>query len=145
MRAYLRLDPQLVEKTLTARYTPSQVCTFVMLLTQAEHQPKRGRFRTLGLLREALDAAAERAGKGARLSQHLSFLIDQGDVVQTEQGWYVDGWDEWQEGDWKVAERVTRIRARQRAARVTAPTVTTATPNGVTPDTAPGVNTPSEH
>ena len=47
------------------------------------------------------------------------------DVVPLPDGrYYVEGWDEWQEGDWTVAERMRRMRHRRetkRNVRVTPP------------------------
>lgn len=114
MRSYFRVDPQMVEKKLAAGYAPAQVGAFVMLLSQAEQQPQRGRFRSLGELRAAMDCKVEEAGKGAGMSKFVPFLLEQGDVVRLDDGrYYVDGWDEWQEGDWQVAERMRRVRERK--------------------------------
>jgi hypothetical protein len=46
--------------------------------------------------------------------KHVNYLVSHGDLVLLEDGYvYLDGWDEWQEGDWKVGERVQRLRARR--------------------------------
>ena len=69
----------------------------------AEMQPHRGRFRNQAYLKALL-------GKRGRW---LKYLIDHGDIVTLADGrLYVDGWDEWQEGDWKVGERLARLRHR---------------------------------
>jgi hypothetical protein len=126
-RAYLRLDPAIFErKALDQGYPLPAVAAFVGVLCQAEHQPQRGKFRDERLLRALLGPAGRWVG----------YLIDHGDLVRLADGrLYVDGWDEWQEGDWRVAERVTRIRDRRKA-NGTAATVTNAT--------VKTVSTPSE-
>lgn len=105
----------MVEKKLAAGYTPAQIGAFVMLLSQAEQQPQRGRFRSLVELRAAMDCMVEEAGPGAAMSKYVPFLLKQRDVVKLPDGgpYYVDGWDEWQEGNWQVAERMRRVRERQ--------------------------------
>jgi hypothetical protein len=50
---------------------------------------------------------------------------------------YVDGWDEWQEGDRTVSERVTRIRSKRTVRTVTSETLPT-----VTNETVASVSTP---
>lgn len=72
-----------------------------------------------------------------RRARWIPFLLEKNDlVVVDDDELYVVGWDEWQEGDWKVQERVQRIRNRRRGKQLTAQ---------VTPDvTVATVNTPSE-
>jgi hypothetical protein len=102
-RAYLRLDPAFDERK--ADYPDGPYAALIATLCLAEHQPHRGRFRNAGYLRALL-------GKRGR---HVPYLIAHGDLVTQADGrLYLDGWDEWQEGDWKVAERVARIRERKR-------------------------------
>ena len=124
-RAYLRLDPGYDEHK--ESYPDGPYATLIACFCHAEFQPERGRFRNEKFLRALL-------GKRGR---HLGYLIEHGDLIRMGDGrLYVDGWDEWQEGDWKVAERVTRIRARKYRG-VTVATVTDVTPDvtvGVTPD-----------
>jgi hypothetical protein len=53
-------------------------------------------------------------------------MVDRGDIIPAEPGpgIYLDGWDEWQEGDFTVAERMRRMRARRKlrtVSRVTVP------------------------
>jgi hypothetical protein len=116
VRSYFRVDPKMVERKLAAGYTPAQIGAFVMLLCQAEQQPQRGRFRSLVELRAAMDCMVEEAGPTAGMSKHVSFLLSRKDVVKLPEGpYYVDGWDEWQEGNWQVAERMRRVRERQTA------------------------------
>jgi hypothetical protein len=138
----------MVENKLAAGYTPAQVGAFVMLLSQAEQQPQRGRFRTLGELRAAMDCMVEKVGKTARMSPFVPFLIDRKDVIRLDDGtYYVEGWDEWQEGNWQVAERMRRVRERKADVtadalpddeEVTAP-VTGAVTGAVTPPVTVGV------
>ena len=108
-RSYIRVDPQLPERKLAQGYSAAQGFAYLALLAQAERQTERGRFRTWAVLRAAMDSM------GARLSHHLAYLVKQGDLVEGPDGsWYVAGWDEWQEGDWQVAERMRRVRSRDR-------------------------------
>lgn len=117
MRAYLRLDPNIVDTK--SHYPDGAFRAFIECLTFAEQQPLRGRFRNVRLLRVLLD----------RRGRWLSYLVDRGDLVERSDGsLYVDGWDEWQEGDWKVHERVARIRNKKRPIP-TPPTVTHVTPD----------------
>lgn len=128
-RAYLRLDPAFDERK--ESYPDGPYATLIATFCLAEHQPQRGRFRSLDYLRRLL-------GKRGR---NIPYLVQQGDLVTLQDNRiYVDGWDEWQEGDWKVAERVGRIRNRKNLERVTpddTPPVTVAvTPDVTVPVTA---------
>ena len=130
MRAYLRLDPNLADTK--ADYPDGAFRAFIECLTFAEQQPLRGRFRSVKLLRVFLDKRA----------RWISYLVDRGDLIERSDGsLYVDGWDEWQEGDWKVHERVARIRNKKRPVP-TPPTVTPDTPTTVTDNTPESVITP---
>lgn len=100
-RAYLRMSPNLDQHP-----DPEGM---VLLLCAANRQPERGRFRDKPTLVRALGAS--------RLKRFLA----RGDVVETPAGWYVEGWDEWQEGDLTVGERQARIRDRKRDSAVTLP------------------------
>ena len=129
-RAYLRLDPAFFDrKVIDQKYPPGAVAALIGALCHAEHQPKRGRFRDVRVLKALLGP----------LAKWIPFLIEHRDLVTRKGELYVDGWDEWQEGDWKVGERVKRIRNRQKAeaesADVTPP---------VTPDVTPDVTVESE-
>lgn len=102
-RAYLRLDPRFDERK--ADYPDGAYRALIATLCLAETQPDRGRFRSIGFLKALL----ERRGRWAK------YLLEHGDVVVLDDGRvYVDGWDEWQEGDVTVRERVQRIRNRRR-------------------------------
>lgn len=121
-RAYLRLDPNFSDRK--AHYPDGAIAAYVAILCHAEQQPQRGRFRNAKLLRVLLDKRA----------RWLRFLIENGDLVEQNDGrLYVDGWDEWQEGDVTVPERMRRLRARK-AGIVT---------NGVTAPVTAGVTAPS--
>lgn len=102
-RAYLRLDPELDERL--ADFSDGMFRAYVETLCHAEdQQPRRGRFRSARLLRVLL-------GKRARF---VSKLIDEGALIEQENGsLYVDSWDEWQEGDLKVADRMSLVREKR--------------------------------
>lgn len=100
-RAYLRLDPGFAERK--AHYPDGAFRALVETLCLAEFQPMRGRFRS----RQVLKALLEKRGRW------LPYLLEQGDVIEAEGGrLVVDGWDEWQEGDVTVQERMRRLRQR---------------------------------
>lgn len=104
MKAYIRLDPLVDESK--ADYSPAQFGAFIKVLALAARQKQHGRFRS----RRALEMILP--GPYARLLPHL---FAEGDLVELESGAvYVDGYDEWQEGDHTVAERMRRLRNRQR-------------------------------
>ena len=99
-RAYLRMSPNLDQHP-----DPEGM---VILICAANRQPQRGRFRDRVVLARALGTA------------RLKRFAERGDVVQIPGGtWYVEGWDEWQEGDLTVGERQQRIRDRRRDTPVT--------------------------
>jgi hypothetical protein len=101
-RAYLRLDPAFDERK--ESYPDGPYAALIATLCLAELQPERGRFRSLDYLSRLL----------GRRGRHVPYLVEHGDIVLLPDGRpYVEGWDEWQEGDWKVAERVARIRHRK--------------------------------
>ena len=109
MRAYHRVDPLMDERK--SHYTPAQFGAFLKVQLVAGRQSHRGRFRSLDALRGALPGA---------YAKHVQFLVDEGDVVIGKGGLvYVDGWDEWQEGDVTVKERMARLRNRKRNPSVT--------------------------
>lgn len=104
MRAYHRVDPLMDERK--SHYTPAQFGAFLKVQLLAGRQTHRGRFRSQRALEGALPAA---------YAKHVPFLIEQRDLVVLEDGaLYLDGWDEWQEGDVTVKERMARLRNRHR-------------------------------
>lgn len=116
-RAYLRLDPHLVDRK--ASYPDGALLAFVACLCHADQQPERGRFRNERLLKVLLE----------RRARWIPYLLEHKDLVPLPDGrLYVDGWDEWQEGDVTVADRVARLRARRAA--------------NATPDVTPDVTVP---
>lgn len=108
MRAYHRIDPLMDERK--SHYTPAQFGAYLKVQLTAGRQSHRGRFRSLDALRGALPTAYAR---------HVQFLVDEGDIVVSKTHVYVDGWDEWQEGDVTVKERMARLRNRKRNGGVT--------------------------
>lgn len=94
-RAYLRLDPNIDQ-------THPDIGAFIRLLCAAARQPDRGRFRDLAHLQ-------------ALFGKHrVHQMIARRDVEALPDGrYYVPGWDEWQEGDLTVGERMKRMRARR--------------------------------
>lgn len=107
-RAYLRVDPNIDQH-------PDPL-GMLLLLCAGARQADRGRFKDLGTVQRALGRSRAKA------------LEARGDVEQLADGrWYIAGWDEWQEGDYTVAERMRRMRARRRKQRNA----------GVSGDTAP--------
>lgn len=130
MRAYLRLDPNLADNKVG--YPDGAFRAFVEVLCFAEQQHPRGVFRSRRLLAVLLDKRA----------RWITYLLEQADLVEMPTGQLVvEGWQEWQEGDWKVYERVERIRKRERRVR-TAGTVTPDTVATVTDDTEGTVISP---
>jgi hypothetical protein len=115
VRHYIRIDPHLTQKKKC--YPAGALAAFVTVLCEAEAQPERGFFRNIALLRVLLE----------KLKRWIPYMIDQGDLIVLPDGrLYVEGWIEWQEGNWKVAERMQRVRERRRLTvqEVTVPTVT---------------------
>lgn len=122
-KAYLRMDPNIDQH--------ADCEGMVMLMCAANRQPIRGRFqpefvvRLLGK-RRAQQFMTARPGKRRP------------DLAQLDDGTlYLDGWEEWQEGDLTVGERVRRLRAK-RYSTVTAP-VTQPLPGRDSPSEALGV------
>lgn len=129
MRAYHRIDPLMDDRK--GHYTPAQFGAFLKVQLIAGRQTRRGRFRSVAALKGMLPSSYVRS---------VDFLVEQGDIIpagrhdpckQCPEGpiprgeVYVDGWDEWQEGDLTVSERMGRLRNKRRNSTVT-PTVTSA-------------------
>jgi len=128
VRAYLRLDPNFADRKVA--YPDGAFRAYVEVLCFAEQQHPRGVFRSRKLLAVLLEKRA----------RWIAYLLEHGDIEEMSTGQIVvEGWTEWQEGDWKVHERVQRIRNRQKR---TPTTVTTDTPTTVTDGTVPTVYTP---
>ncbi len=94
-KAYLRIDPNLDS-------THPAPADMVALMCAANRQPKRGIFKTPELAEKVL-------GRGL-----FRRSVERGDLILNGVGVYVDGWNEWQEGDYTVGERMTRLRSRKR-------------------------------
>lgn len=110
MKAYLRFDPLKDERL--AHYTDGQYRAYDLVLFKAGRQDPRGRFSSEAQVRALL-------GRHAR---HLPFLFSEGAILALDDGAvYVAGWDEWQEGDLTVRDRMAALRSRKRNAAVTQP------------------------
>lgn len=100
-RAYLRLDPAFDERK--EHYPDGAFRALVEVLCLAERQVQRGRFRSVDYLRRLL----------GKRGKWVAYLMENGDLLELAGRVYVDGWDEWQEGDHTVGERVRRIRSKR--------------------------------
>lgn len=105
-KAYLRLDPD-------ADQHPD-LDGLVRLMCAANRQRARGRFHP-DIVRKLLGRRRMDQWTVPRAGKRHADLIEQPDGTL-----YLDGWDEWQEGDHTVGERVARLRAR-RSRAVTPP------------------------
>jgi hypothetical protein len=104
MRAYHRVDPLMDERK--SHYTPAQFGAFMKLQLLSGRQAHPGRFQSVAALKRAMPA------EYARL---VPFLVEQADIVTLDDGRaYVDGYDEWQDGDLTVGERMKRLRERKK-------------------------------
>lgn len=104
-RAYIRLDPGFFERKVIGQgYSAGLAMALVGALCLGEQQVPRGRFRNERVLRALL----------SEFGRYVPELIRRGDITRNPDGsLYVDGWDEWQEGDVTVRERMVRIRNRK--------------------------------
>ena len=122
-RAYVRLDPAYYERKLEQGSPLGAIAALVGCFCMGEHQTTRGYFRDQAVLKALL---------GKEGGKWVALLIERGDlIVQPNGRIYVDGWEEWQEGDWQVKERMQRVRGRKRDIG-SDPTVTPVTPPAVT-------------
>jgi hypothetical protein len=111
-------------------YPPDAIVAFYALIELAEEQPERGRFESEALVRVLLEG---RAGTGRRFARQVPYLMAHDDLVTLPDGrLYLDGWDELQEGDVTVSDRVQRHRNRRRNGHVTDDVTVPVTPD-VTP------------
>lgn len=93
-RAYLRIDPNIDQH-------PDPL-GMVLLMCAAARQPERGRFRDRAVIVRAIGPARTKA------------MLTRQDIAALADGrLYVVGWDEWQEGDYTVGERMRRMRSRR--------------------------------
>lgn len=92
-RAYLRISPNLDQH--------AEPLVMLLLICGANRQSRRGYFSSRAVIDRIVGRrAAERA-------------IGRGDLVPAPDalnGFYLDGWAEWQEGDITVGERMARLR-----------------------------------
>lgn len=103
-RAYIRVSPDLVVDKEVDNYPDGAIVAWVKVLGAASKQAERGRFLNKIVL----------TGFMGRHKRWVNFLLAHKDLIQKKDGsLYVEGWDEWQEGDWTVADRVQRIRNRR--------------------------------
>lgn len=101
-RLYLRMDVNLDQHP--------DYGGMVLLMCAANRQPTRGIFLDLSIVERTLGGKAR-----ARKFLEPRAPGKRPDVVQLEDGtYYLDAWEEWQEGDLTVAERVRRLRARRK-------------------------------
>jgi hypothetical protein len=117
VRHYIRVVPDIYARKALGDcegkhppYPPEAVVAYLGCLCLAETQQPRGRFRN----RKVLEGELEGSGAGAEYAGWVQFLIDNGDLIeQDDRTIYVEGWDEMQEGDWTVGERMRRYRSRR--------------------------------
>lgn len=120
MRAYLRLDPKLRRQKWD--YPDGAFRAFVEMLCASESQPVRGRFESRELVKAML---------GPR-RRWIGYLLEHGDLGQEGEEFVVIGWQDWQEGDITVPERMARLRAKKAGAALVTPADT---PDDTAPDT----------
>lgn len=92
-KAYLRIDPNI-----DSHADPGAI---VILMAWANRQWPRGRLKDLHVIQRLI-------GK-----KRTSACIERGDIVLQDDGtYYLSGWDEWQEGDYTVGDRMRLLRER---------------------------------
>lgn len=97
-KAYLRLDPDIDHKH------PEMLAELIRLMCAANRQRPRGRFGNRSQVEALFGRALVRR-----------FYL-RGDLTDCADGSvYVDQWDEWQEGDVDVRDRMRRLRDRHRS------------------------------
>lgn len=133
MRAYHRVDPLMDERK--GHYSPGQFGAYLKVQLLAGRQTRRGRFRSIAGLKALLPTAYVR---------HVDFLLAEGDLDVAKDGAvYLDGWDQWQEGDLTVRDRMAALRNRRRNNGVTGtvtPTVTQPSPTATRSSVGVGVS-----
>lgn len=93
-KVYLRLDP-LID-------SHPDWPAMVLLMLWANRQPQRGYFKSEELPRKLLGR------------KRFEACLERGDLKRKRGGMlHLDGWEEWQEGDLTVGERVRRLRDRR--------------------------------
>lgn len=118
IRSYLRVLPDLYARKALGvsdgkhdAYPPEAVVAYLGCLCLAEAQTPRGRFASRKVLAALLEGPDE---TGTPYAATVGYLIDNGDlIVQDDGSVYVEGWNELQEGDWKVSDRMRRFRERR--------------------------------
>jgi hypothetical protein len=96
-KAYLRLDPDIDQKH------PDLLAELIRAMCAANRQRPRGRFDSRAVVEALYGKATVRK------------LYERGDLVDQPDGSvYLDQWDEWQEGDVTVIDRMRRLRQRNR-------------------------------
>lgn len=103
MRAYIRLDPDFYVRMMDRGVPDSVIVTFLGALCAAEKQVPRGRF---------VNELALKAHLEKRHWRHIATLLADSDLVSAPDGFYLDGWDEWQEGNFTPADRRRAIESR---------------------------------
>jgi len=117
-KAYLRIDPNIDQ-------THAEPLAMLRLLCAANRQTWRGRFKNRAVLEGLFGRAMVRR------------MADRGDIEEGEFGrWYVTHWDEWQEGDHTVGDRMRRLRASREASSTRKLTVTAPSPDSNPPSEA---------
>ena len=103
VRAYVRLDPAFPDHK--AVYPDGAVVALTFCFCFGAQQPRPGWFRNRRLLAALLD----------RRARWIPYLVERRDLIEHPDGsLYIEGWEEWQEGNWQVAERMRRVRDRNK-------------------------------